>query len=89
MTLAIQDAVSIGIEKNVNGKIKALDAKIEQYINADLQWKQIDSSWKRTAQPAIDLGNDARASSRAALFFLGLMATLTVIIGGIITAVKK
>ncbi len=55
---SVAAAVEPAIEKVVNGKIKALDKKIDDYINVDTLWKEKDSIWKQTAQPAVDLGNN-------------------------------
>lgn len=85
----IDSSVAIGIEKNVNGKIRNLDQKFVDYVNGDMQWKTIDSAWKKNAEPAIQLGNDARASGRAALFFLGVLTSVAVIITAFIEALKK
>lgn len=35
----IEKSVAIAIEKNVNGKIRRLDEKMEEYIKSDLKWK--------------------------------------------------
>lgn len=47
------------IEKTVNGKIRNLDKKIDDYITVDKEWKKEDEKWKNAAQPGIDLGKDA------------------------------
>jgi hypothetical protein len=36
---SIQNSIATSIESNVNGKIRKLDAKIDEYIKSDDQWK--------------------------------------------------
>lgn len=35
----IEKSVATAIEKNVNGKIRGIDQKIDDYIKGDLKWK--------------------------------------------------
>lgn len=39
METKIDETISKGIEKHVNGKIKAIDAKLDAYIKDDNEWK--------------------------------------------------
>ena len=55
----IEKQIAESIEKNVNGKIRNLDKKIEDYIHEDIAWKEKDALWKQTAQPTVDLGTNA------------------------------
>jgi len=52
----LKETVKESIEKNVNGKIRNLDTKIDNYIVEDTQWKKDDKKWKDTAQPVVNLG---------------------------------
>lgn len=36
----LDTAIHRGIETHVNGKIKAIDTKIDAYIKSDLEWKE-------------------------------------------------
>lgn len=52
----IQETVKATIETTVNGKIKNIDQKLDDYITIDTQWKKEDKAWKDTAQPSVNLG---------------------------------
>lgn len=56
---SIKESVAIAIEKHVNGKIRNLDTKIDEYIKQDVEWKKDDKAWKDNAQPTINLGSGA------------------------------
>lgn len=36
----VEQAIDVKIESKVNGKIKAIDEKLTNYINVDMQWKE-------------------------------------------------
>lgn len=40
------ESLKLGIEKYVNGKIRDLSKKIDEYIALDTAWKQEDRKWK-------------------------------------------
>lgn len=77
-------SVATAIEKNVNGKIRNLDKKLDDYITVDTTWKVIDKKWKEDAQPTIDLGNNVRGFNKVLLYLLGLVAS----IGGVFAFIK-
>lgn len=65
--------LEIGIETNVNGKIKNLTAKLDEYIKDD-------NEWKAQALPAIELGKNAIGFGKALSWILGIgLAVLGVI----------
>lgn len=57
VTDALNETVKESIEKNVNGKIRNLDSKIDDYIKQDIRWKEEDKRWKDNAQPSVSLGS--------------------------------
>lgn len=85
----IKQSVDVAVQKNVNMNLRGLRHDLDSYVTKDLLWKEGDRLWKKNAQPAIDLGNNTRASTKTALFFLSIIATFAVIIGGIFTITRK
>ena len=53
-TERLDNTLKIGIETHVNGKIRALTAKLEDYIAKDVEWKKEDMEWKESVNPTID-----------------------------------
>lgn len=51
---AIEKHTSHAVEKTVNGKIRAIEKKIDDHIHEEYQWKQNDKEWKDSIQPVID-----------------------------------
>ena len=64
------------IDKHVNGKIKALDTKLDNYIIADMQWKKEDEQWKEDVKPQIQLVKDTQGFGKVSLYFLGFVSAL-------------
>lgn len=56
VTDELKNTVKESIEQNVNGKIRNLDTKIDEYITKDILWKEQDKKWKESAQPSVSLG---------------------------------
>lgn len=50
MTKAIDKSVGEAIEKYVNGKIRAMDTKLSDYIVKDEAWKNISDPYIKLAQ---------------------------------------
>jgi hypothetical protein len=65
----IQDSIAIGIKENVNGKIDRLNLKLDHYIDQD-------NAWKKTAQPVIDMGINARGASKVLLYLTGAIVSV-------------
>lgn len=57
------------IKITVNGKIDRLNNKLDLYI-------QEDNDWKDRAKPVIEMGNNARGASVAALWLAGLIIAI-------------
>lgn len=72
----IHGSVAVATEKYVNGKIRNLDKKIDDYIISD-------NEWKKAAQPTIELGNNIRGFGKVAVYLLGIGATLFAVIKGL------
>lgn len=58
-----------GIKKHVNGNIKELAQRLDEYIKDDTEWKEL-------AQPAIDLGKNIKSFGLVSLYLLGAIAAL-------------
>ena len=72
----IESAIEKAVEKHVNGKIRALDYKIDEYIKHDLEWKE-------EITPQIQLVKDTQGFGKVSLYFLGFVSA----IGGVILLV--
>jgi len=64
LTAIIDSSVASAIEKHVNGKIRALDSKITQYIIDDTKWKE-------DADPYIKLASHISGTWKFAVYFAG------------------
>lgn len=65
----IEPAVEKAVEKYVNGKIKALDYKIDEYIKHDLEWKS-------EITPQIEAVKEFRGFGKVTLGLLGFFAAV-------------
>lgn len=66
----ITDSISKSVHEVLNGSgIEVLRQEFKDYVKGDMQWK-------KTAQPAIDLGNRAREVSTTTLWFSGVVITI-------------
>lgn len=57
------------VVSTVNGKIDAISRKLDLYI-------QEDTAWKTTAEPVIEMGNNARGASIVALWLAGVIVAI-------------
>lgn len=57
------------VVSTVNGKIDKLNTKIDLYIQAD-------EAWKATAEPVIEMGNNARGASVVLLWLAGTVIAI-------------
>ena len=76
METKIENGIAIGIEKHVNGKIRNLDKKIDDYIVADIHWKEKDKEWKAKAQPTVTLGTNVLTFGGGMKWVLGAVVTI-------------
>lgn len=84
----IKTTVATAIETNVNGKIRNLDKKIDEYITKDIAWKLEDKEWKDSAQPTVDFGKNAQGFGRTSKL-LAMGAGVLLAIGGALQLIKN
>jgi hypothetical protein len=71
------------IESTVNGKIRLLTSKLDDYIELDKAWKAEDMAWKDQAQPVVSTYKNLRwLLSDFALGGLKVLGLIAVGIGG-------
>ena len=81
----IEPAVEKSIEKYVNGKIRNMDKKLDDYIKDDNAYKVKDMEWKKLANPAVELGNNTRVFGKVGMYLVGVVGA----IGGIFLMIKN
>lgn len=69
MRATVQQATADAVRITVNGKIDRLDTKLEAYIKED-------NAWKESAQPTIDMGNNARGFGIIFMKIVGVLAAI-------------
>lgn len=79
--IKIQEAVGVAIEKHVNGKIRLMDAKLDEYIKDDLAWKE-------QAKPTIELGNNIRGFGKVVVYILGIAGAIFGVFKGIVEFIR-
>lgn len=84
---SMKESVALAIEVNVNGKIRNIDKKIDDYIRLDTEWKKEDKQWKDTAQPTVDFGKNAIGFGKI-LKILAWGAGVMLAIGGALKLIK-
>ncbi len=57
VTTQVDASTKEAVKIHVNGHIRDLTKRLDDYIVADTQWKKDDKEWKDGAQPAVTLGN--------------------------------
>lgn len=80
----IKDQVAESIEKNVNGKIRNMDKKIDDYIKAD-------EEWKTSVTPPINIMRNAVVFTNTLLWIfkvIGLVGGASGAVYGIIKLVQ-
>lgn len=65
----MKKTIAESIELFVNGKIRKIDEKLTNYIQADNEWKVV-------ATPIIKAGNSMYATGKLAVYFFGGLATI-------------
>jgi len=91
---SIDARLEIGIEKNVNGKIRTLTEEVRRHFIDDKQWKEdyteADNAWKAKADawmadatPSIKIMKKAENFSETGIFLLKTV----IIIGGALGAI--
>lgn len=80
----IDDSTETAVKKHVNGHIKELSKKVDDYIEEDIKWKAEDKRWKDNAQPSVSLGSKVITFTDAMKWILLTGAS----IAGFIMAIK-
>jgi len=78
----IKETIAHSIELNVNGKIRVLTEKMDNYIKSD-------EEWKKQAEPVIKMGENVQGFGKVSLYILGFVAAVTGAIISIINIVNK
>lgn len=86
---ALQNTVAESIEKTVNGKIRALDFKIDTYIREDLEYKERTekdtTEWRIMAEENLKAVADFRSFGKVGMRMVAVIAS----IGGLVLLVGK
>lgn len=61
---ALDESVAKAVELNVNGKIRKIDEKLDNYIKADLEWK-------KTADPYIKIASNISGTWKFIIYIAG------------------
>lgn len=78
MEKKLDETIAVSIEKNVNGKIKKIDEKIEAYILSDNEWK---SKYSPYLEGIVGVSVGGKIMIR---FIIGIAT-----VGGAILAIRK
>ena len=85
----LQQTIADSIEKNVNGKIRALDAKVDNYIKTDLDHKERDreetNEWRKGADDKLAIVGSVQGFGKVTAYILGM---ITVVGGATLFIVK-
>tara|TARA_R110000868_G_scaffold114344_1_gene306415 strand:+ start:159 stop:452 length:294 start_codon:yes stop_codon:yes gene_type:complete len=85
----LQNTVAESIEKNVNGKIRALDFKIDTYIREDTEYKErsekSSEEWRTQADDKLQLVSDIQGFSKIMFKVIGFIVG----IGGAVAVIIK
>ena len=69
----MEEPIEKAVDKHVNGKIKALGIKIDDYIVSDLKWKE-------EITPQIQLVKDTQGFGKVSLYFIGFVSAIVGVI---------
>jgi len=65
----LENHIEVSINKNVNGKLDKMNAKIDNYIFDDNEWKQ-------KAEPVIMMGRNVQGFGKVSLYIVGFVAAV-------------
>jgi hypothetical protein len=96
----LQNTVSESIEKNVNGKIRALDFKMETYIREDNEYKarmeeekermaEETRIWREKADENLEAVANVRSFGKVGMYFIGVIASIGGAVLLIINLIKR
>lgn len=76
----LQNTIAESIEKNVNGKIRALDAKVDNYIKIDLEHKEYEraetTEWRKGADEKLQFVVDLQGFGKVTKYVMGFIVSL-------------
>lgn len=76
MEAKLEESIAKSITYNVNGKIKAIDEKIDNYIEKDLEWKKLDEEWKEEIIPQIEAVKEFRGWGKVSVGLISFFAAI-------------
>lgn len=85
----LQNTIAESIEKNVNGKIRRLDEKMDNYIKADLDHKETErietNEWRKNTdeklQFVVDLQGFGKVTKYVMGFIISIGGTIAILVG--------
>lgn len=85
----LQNTVAESIEKNVNGKIRALDFKIDTYIREDNEYKERmkeeTEEWRTSADDKLQLIGNIQGFGKVVLYVMAFI----IAVGGAVAVIIK
>lgn len=88
----LENTIAASIEKNVNGKIRKLDEKIDVYINEDNKYKERitkeTDDWRKGADDKLKIVSDIQAFGNVGSKILGFIIMLGAASGAWFSVVK-
>ncbi len=88
----IDSTVESSIEKYVNGKIRRLDEKLDNYIKTDIEHRIIEreatKEWRENADNKLNVVSRLQGFSDVALYSLGFIAAIGGAFGAILAVIK-
>jgi len=78
----IKETIAHSIELNVNGKIRVLTEKMDDYIKSD-------EDWKKQAEPVIKMGENVQGFGKVSLYVIGFVAAISGAIMGVIKLIER
>lgn len=76
----LQNTIAESIEKNVNGKIRALDAKVDNYIKQDLDHKETErvetNEWRKGADEKLQFVVDLQGFGKVTKYVMGFIISI-------------
>jgi len=85
----LQNTIAESIEKNVNGKIRNLTQKVDDYIKTDLEHKETEraetNEWRKGAdeklQFVVDLQGFGKVTKYVMGFIISIGGTIAILVG--------
>lgn len=85
--------IAKGVELHVNGKIRAIDTKLENYIMSDNEYKERvakeSSEWREKVDSKLEVVTNLQGFGRVAMYIMGFIGAVGVTIGVILKYLIK